>query len=312
MGKPIVDFVIAGKPKCGTTALAHFLDQHPKICISKPKEPNYFATDHIKESDEFHGKRKYFPIRTESDYVRCFSHKRSGQICGEASPRYLNSKEAAKNIYEHNPQAKIIIMLRHPVDFMYSAHTQLLNANIEDESDFSKAIGLEEARSNNECIPKGARYPSHFLYTQRAKFYQEVKRYTDIFPRDNILVLTNEEFKASNEDSFKKVAQFLKIDEKITPEFKLVNASKVPRSRLLNNIFNSATMRKIIYKVFGPQAYTRISNFGRSIVLKDKKREPLSKELRAKLEKNIIEDVYKLSDLLERDFVKEWNMQRES
>lgn len=310
MNDKVVDFVIAGKPKCGTTALAHFLGNHPEICISKPKEPNFFATDHIKESDNYHGKKKYFPIRTLKDYQRCFSHCQPEQIRGEASPRYLNSKESAKNIYEHNPEAKIIIMIRNPVDFMYSAHKQLVNACIEDEEDFQKAIELEPERKEGRKIPKGARYPSHFLYTQRAKFYEEIKRYMETFPRENIFIMTNEEFNEDNETKFTEVLEFLGVNANFLPAFRQVNSSKVPRFKFLNKIFNSAIIRKLIFKIFGPRLYSMISTAGRAILLKDRRRKSLDAQFKNKLEQLVISDVRKLGKLLGRDLVEEWELNK--
>lgn len=310
MNVKTVDFVIAGKPKCGTTALAHFLGDHPEICISKPKEPNFFATDHIKESDDYHGKKKHFPIRTLKDYQRCFSHCQPEQIRGEASPRYLNSKESAKNIHEHNPEAKIIIMIRNPVDFMYSEHKQLVNACIEDEEDFQKAIELEPERKEGRKIPKGARYPSHFLYTQRAKFYKEIKRYIDIFPRENIFIMTNEEFNKDNETKFTEVLEFLGVSTSFSPDFKQVNSSRVPRNKFLNKIFSSAIIRKLIFKTFGPGIFSTISNIRRAVLFKKQQRTPLDPNFRNNLERLVIPDVKKLGKLLNRDLIEEWGLNK--
>lgn len=308
MSDKVIDFAIVGKPKCGTTALARFLSDHSELCVSKPKEPNFFATDHIKESDDYHGKKKYFPIRTWGEYQKCFSHCRSDQMRGEASPRYLNSKEAAKNIYEQNPETKIIIMIRNPIDFMYSAHKQLVNACIEDEEDFGKAIKLEGERKKGNKIPSGARYPSHFLYTERAKFYKEIKRYIDVFPRENIFIMTLEEFNKDNRVKYKEVLNFLGVNTNFEPDFTQINSSKIPRFKLLNRVFNSATIRKLMFKAFGPRLYSAISNTGRSMLLKDQQRKPMDSRLKNRLEQLVVRDVEKLSKLLDRNLTKEWNL----
>lgn len=308
MSDKIIDFAIVGKPKCGTTALAHFLSNHPEVCVSKPKEPNFFATDHIKESDEYHGKKKHFPIRSLEDYRKCFAHCRAGQLRGEATPRYLNSKEAAQNIYEHNPDTKIIIMIRNPVDFMYSDHKQLVNACIEDEKDFQKAVELESTRKEGINIPAGVRYPSHLFYTERAKFYKEIKRYMDIFPRENIFIMTNEEFNKDNEGKFKEVLEFLGVDVSFSPDFKQVNSSRAARFSSLNKLLSSAGLRKFLFKVCGPRLYNSMANSGRKLLFKKQSRKPLDPSFKGYLEKLVVSDVKKLGKLLNRNLVKEWGL----
>lgn len=309
MSKIKIDFAIVGNPKSGTTALAHFLSQHPEVCMSKPKEPNYFATDHIQESDAWHGKQKYFPIRTQQQYAKCYDHKKLGQKLGEASPRYLHSKAAAGNIFEHNPQAKIIIMLRHPVDFMYSNHRQLVNSCIEDEDDFATALRLENRRKEGQAIPKGALYPSHFFYTEKAKYYPLVKRYFDIFPKKNILVLTNEEFKDDNAKVFQKVLKFLDVDDAtFSPAFTMINSSKAPRSKIFNKLFNHPGLRRLLHKTLGPSLYSKLSNTGRSIALKDQPRDKLSPTLKKELESQFVEDLHKTSELTNRKLASEWGI----
>lgn len=308
MSNTRIDFAIVGKPKCGTTALARFLEEHPDICISNPKEPNYFSTDLTEISDRHHGYKKYFPIRTPKDYSKCFSHCEPNQIKGEASPRYLSSEQSAYNIHKHNPAAKIIIMIRNPVDFMYSAHRQLVTSCIEDVESFEEALNLEEVRKKGKNIPKGARYPSHFIYTERAKYYKELKRYFDVFPREQILVLTNEEFKKDNQKHYTRTLEFLGANKSYQPNFKLVNSSKAPRFRTLNRLYNNPWIRRNLYRMIGPSLFEKLARLGRKIVLKDKKREPLSPELRRELEQKLMPDIKRMSQLLNRDLVHEWGI----
>ena len=125
------DFFIVGAPKCGTTSMFHYLRQHPQIFMPDNKEPHYFGKDLIKMSDEF--------IDNEDEYLNLFKDAKSDQKLGEASTFYLYSKSAYKEIKEYNPDAKIIIMLRNPIDFLHSLHSQLLFSGYEDELDFEIA-----------------------------------------------------------------------------------------------------------------------------------------------------------------------------
>ena len=120
MKKP--NLFIVGFPRSGTGFLNKHLGLHPDVFMSSPKEPNFFCSDFHNESDKFHGEKRCFPYRTKKDYLLLFSKDTSEKIVGEASTHYIFSKVAAKKICEFNPNAKIIICLRNPVDFLYSLH----------------------------------------------------------------------------------------------------------------------------------------------------------------------------------------------
>lgn len=307
-----IDFAIVGQPKSGTTALAHFLSQHPQVCLSRPKEPEYFATDLMRESDELHGKSLYFLIRAQEDYDKCFKHCENGRIKGEASIVYAYSKEAARNIYQHNPSAKIIIMLRSPVDFMHSMHMQLVNNAVETETDFARAIELESERKKGQNIPSSAKYPSSLFYTNRARYYEQLKRYYDIFPNENILALTNEEFRRDNDVTFKKVLDFLGVDVSFSPDFDAVHGSKKPRLATLNALAHSPQIKKPAYKMLGPRLFDKLGKVTRSITLKEHPRESLNPVLEDRLIKELLPDIERTSQLLGRDLAREWSLKREN
>ena len=126
------DFFIVGAPKCGTTALANYLGQHPDIFMAKQKESHHFATDLIPYDDYW---------RNRNHYLKIFQEAKENQIIGEASVFYLLSQEAAKNIKKFSPNAKIIIMLRNPVDLLYSHYFQAVYNGRETITDFEKALG---------------------------------------------------------------------------------------------------------------------------------------------------------------------------
>lgn len=239
-----VDFVIAGQPKSGTTALSQFLSRHPEICMSYPKEPGYFATDFRHESDAFHGKPRYFPARTPEDYDEHFTHAKPGQLLGEASTCYAYSQAAAHHIYQHNPKAKIIIMLRNPVDFMHSLHTQYVNETVENETDFEKALELEPQRKQGINVPPRTRCPSYHLYRERTKYADHAQRYLQYFGPENVLIISNEEFKEDNKAVCQEILRFLGVDTDIVPDFNNVHGSKSPRFSWLNKLIHTMWLKK--------------------------------------------------------------------
>jgi hypothetical protein len=302
----MVDFAIVGQPKSGTTALAEFLARQPQICISVPKEPAYFATDLIEESDRFHGSRKYFEFRTEEDYAAVFAHCEAGQLRGEASTAYLYSKLAASNLRSANPHVKIIAMLREPVSFVHSLHMQYLNDTTEDEPDFALALGKEPRRKAGEAIPARARCPSFLFYRERARYASQLERYYAVFPRRNILALTMEEFREDNAGHFRRVLEFLGADPKHLPSFRVVHPSKAPRSRRLNQLLNDPGFKGMLFKTLGPRRYNAVRKAVAGVVLKDQPRAQLSPLLERTLRTELRAEVDRVSELVGRDLRGVW------
>jgi hypothetical protein len=116
---PYPNFFIVGAPKSGTTALHTYLGMHPEVFMG-PKEAHFFAPDvRIEPLDS----DKYFEGFVGAEGKACI---------GEASVFYLYPEKAAAAIHEFNPNAKIIVMLRNPVDLLYSLHSQFQFDQLED------------------------------------------------------------------------------------------------------------------------------------------------------------------------------------
>jgi hypothetical protein len=302
----MVDFAIVGQPKSGTTALAEFLAQHPQICISVPKEPAYFATDLMEESDRFHGSRKYFEFRSEEDYAAVFAHCRPRQLRGDASTSYLHSKVAAANLLASSPDARIIIMLREPVSFMNSLHMQFLNDTTEDEPDFARALEKEPLRKAGECIPVRVRCPSFLFYRDRAAYFNQLERYYAVFPRENVIAMTMEEFRQDNEGRYRQVLEFLGVDPHYVPSFAAVHTSKAPRSRRLNQVLNHPGLKAMLFRALGPRRYNAVGKAVAGLVLKEQPRAGLSPLLEQKLRAELHEEVDQVSELIGRDLRAVW------
>ena len=136
---------IVGAPRCGTTTLYHYLRQHPNIFMSGYKEPHYFGKDLRKN------KKLYFTNKEK--YLDLFTKGLGKKAIGEASSYYLFSSLAPKEIFQFNPRAKIIILLRQPTELLYSYHSQLLYLGDECEKDFYKALNLENCRKKGKHLP---------------------------------------------------------------------------------------------------------------------------------------------------------------
>ena len=184
-----------GAQKAGTTTLHDILNQHPDIYLPASKEAHFFDTD------ENYEKGLDWWVDT------FFSAHNDEKVLGAMTPEYLAYEEVPERIASTlGRDIKIIIILRNPVSRAYSHYLMSKRRGYEDES-FEKAIALESER-----IQKGDFERSHFSYISRGKYYEQVKRYMDIFPKENILILRFEEdFLKNREETITKVLDFLDL-----------------------------------------------------------------------------------------------------
>lgn len=236
----MTNLFIVGAPKCGTTSLHFYLNQHPDIFFLKRKEPHYFSTDFHLSSDNFHGEKKYLRIRHSDQYQSFFDGAACEKYIGEASTSYLYSAEAAKNIYEYNMESKIIICLRDPLKILLSWHSYLLFHLEEDVEDFHRALEMEDYRAKSEegrkGLPLTLQYPERVFYREFIKLGDQIKRFTDLFPRENILFVVLEELQGATEATYKQVLDFLGVDASFEPDYSIKNAKKVRKSQLMSAI----------------------------------------------------------------------------
>ncbi len=209
------DFFIAGHAKCGTTALYEALRLHPEIFMPLQKEPWFFARDNPHPQEGPERSVDYTGRRWESleEYLSLFAGARPDQKIGEGSTSYLWSPVAAAAIAAAQPDARIIAILREPAAFLRSLHLQRLTDHIESETDFAKALALDDARREGREIPKYAYWPRSIIYSDQVRYAEQLRRYDAVFPREQILVLIYEDFRADNDATFKRVLSFLGVDE---------------------------------------------------------------------------------------------------
>ncbi|MCK6419071.1 MAG: sulfotransferase, partial [Alphaproteobacteria bacterium] len=177
-------FFIVGAPKCGTTALADFLDQHPQIAMLR-KEMHHFGSDLQL--------RRQRPSR--ADYEAAIARLQPDAEVGDASVFYLRSEQAAAEIKAYNPQARIFILLRPPVEAMFSLHGQLVQMVDEDIRDFAQALAAEQDRRYGRRIPSHIHAAFVLQYRQMVDFAPQIKRYLNVFGREAVQVILQEDLK---------------------------------------------------------------------------------------------------------------------
>ena len=128
------NFFFVGHPRSGTGTLDGYLSAHPDIFMAA-KELHFFGSD----------LGFNVPTRSMDNYLSYFKHADAYQRVGESSTWYLASQQAAAEIHAFAPDAKIIISLRNPVDWIYSLHSHQVYAAYEDIPDFSAALHASHA-----------------------------------------------------------------------------------------------------------------------------------------------------------------------
>ncbi|MGH8161759.1 MAG: sulfotransferase [Gammaproteobacteria bacterium] len=291
---------IVGAPKCGTTSMYEYLRQHPRIFFPfdadidnymRIKEPNHFCPELvIHESDVIHDRDAYLALyRDAGDAV----------WRGDASTFYLVSEQAPLRILRFSPQARILIMLRPPFDFMHSYHSELLRYHHEDISDFYEAIEASEDRRLGRRIPPGCGVPRNLDYFAMCRFAPYVERYYDIFGRSAVKIVLLEDLAKSPIQTLRDVFMFLGVEESFTPNLRVHNETprNGPMEHALQTVYSRSGIKHVVQRVFPPAARHRFLAFIRSHEPGSAAPDPRDAELRRQL----IPDVDRLAKLIGRD-----------
>ena len=298
MKKP--NFFIVGAPKSGTTALSEYLRSHPNIYMSTPKEPHFFA-------DDLPGYKKNFP--TISSYLQLFKNVNSKHIAiGEASVYYLFSQVATKNIFKFNPEAKIIVMLRNPVDLVYSLHSQLLYSRNENEKDFYRAWCLQRQRSQGKNIPKSCTDQKILQYLRVGSLGQQVKRLIKDtgFRLDQIQFILFDDFIKDTRKIYKQTLNFLDVPDDGRTTFLPVNENCYHRINFLSVFLVNPSpifMKTVrtFKKFFRLKSEIGLTNKVLELNTARYKRPPLSTFIRKELGNAFKDDILLLSQMINRD-----------
>ncbi len=303
-----VDFFLVGQPKSGTTALATFLDQHPEIAISVPKEPGWMASDLRAESVAAHGDDRKLSVASETGYEACFAKADTRARLGDASTWYLYSTDAALRIHEHNKDARIVMLIREPVAMLASLHQQYVNESIEDLTEFADALEAESDRATGLRVPSRAPVPSLLLYRARARFREQIERYVETFGREAVLVALTSDLPDDPDALNGRVLAHLDVtDVEFRPGFRGVHESKAPRSTFLNSVARSDAVKRPVRALLGNRRYTALQKrVIEPALMKGSSRTEVPQDLREELQREFLDDVRYVSDLIDRDLVTEW------
>jgi len=287
------DTFIVGTFKAGTSTMWRELDQHPQIFMSEVKEPMYFGQDLS---------ARYRRMTTD-EYLALFKDAREDQRAGEASPWYLYSTSSAREIKEFSPEARIIIMLRNPVDVMYSQHSQLVFNLREDLTDFGEALAAEEDRAAGHRIPADALRPEALLYRRSVRFPEQVARYLESFGREGVHFIVFDDLATGPAGVYRSTLEFLGVDSTFTIDHTVENANKAPRSKLLQRLMFAPPrpFRSMYGRLRGMPVMHRLRDRIARSNVESVKRQAMEPELRRQLTEEFAPQVKELGDLIGRD-----------
>lgn len=283
-------FFLAGVPKAGTTSLYDY-NQHPDVFMSRKKEPHHF-------SFQDDGWPKW-AVRDRQAYEELFAEARHDQARGEASTWTLYSEGAPKRIAEAVPDAKFVVVLRHPTDRAYSNWTFNLGSGYETIDTFEAALEAEPGR-----VARGGG-PWHYHYVRAGFYADQLGRYFDVFGRDRVLVIFFDNLKTDTYDVVRRVYGFIGVDPSFRPDIGVSNRSYLPRSRRLHNLSWSANPLKSALKKILPSGVS--AELGRRLKQVNKIDPPkIAPQTQRALDETFQPHIERLSTLLGEDLTTRW------
>jgi hypothetical protein len=202
------DFLVIGPPKAGTTALHAALAPHPQLFMSAVKEPRFFLSDErppparggpgdAQTYQEYVWRRR--------DYEKLFEPAPAGTLKGESSPFYLHDVGAHRRIKALIPDAKLIAVLRDPVDRAHSNWAHLWSAGLEPYADFVAACARERDRIADGWAP-------FWRYTELGRYGEQLEQLYDLFPKEQVLLLRYRDLRDSPEATLDTICTFLGVE----------------------------------------------------------------------------------------------------
>lgn len=220
------NFIVAGVQKGGTTSLYRYLAAHPNVLRSRRKEVGYFGDQYYRGVAWY---QQQFP--TYGGRFRMALRARGWVQTGEATPYYLFHPLAAQRVKAYCPDAKIIVMLRDPVERAYSHYRHHVKLG-EESLSFEDALAAEDERlaGQEEAIIRddGHDETAFRLYSYKARGYyaEQLKRWFECFDRESMLIMSSEWFFADPGAAFRKTQEFLGLPLFDHPDYKQFNPGK--------------------------------------------------------------------------------------
>ena len=291
------NFFIVGAPKCGTTSLYNYLKVHPEIFMPDRKEPRYFCDDI--------GTWESLRIRDEKHYLELFKEAGNEKCIGEASTFYLYSKSAPRKIKDFSSEARIIIMLRHPVDWIHSWHWQMVWNGEQTTIDFEEALAAETTNLHSCVRPKSLPFDLALCYKDLGCFSNFVRPYLEVFGRHRVKVILLEDLVNRPAAMYQETLRFLDVDPNFVPDFQIHNASEKKKFRNLR-VRNWFRRHPQVLAFLGhfPTAWASLAGSVLGVFTESHVKQPLPNELAAQFTLGFEDEIRALMLLIDRDLTR--------
>lgn len=263
MGSIKANLFVVGAMKAGTTFFTEILSQHPQVYLSPIKEPHYFIDslpENLYEPSRFFSLENYFAkdfptplhiakVEKLDQYQKLFSLAEEKQLYRtEASTVYLHAPESAGLIYEYNPKAKIIILLRDPLKRAFS-HYNMDKGLGRVNKDFESIIIDEIAKYNNASLQWNS-------YLGMSFYKKPIKKYRSLF--ENVLVINFEELTNDKKETLKLISDFLNINEFSNTEVERTNETKQLRFQKVFYVLKQLGLKDYFSRIFNQNFRQRL------------------------------------------------------
>jgi hypothetical protein len=245
--RTLPNFLVIGVMKGGTTSLFNYLSRHPQVNPPFRKEIKFFDIHYPKGLGWY---RAHFPLQAKM---------KAGAVTGEATPYYLFHPLAAQRAAKILPEAKLIVLLRNPVDRAYSHYNHMVRVKRETLS-FEEAIEREPERLDGEVekIIADPNYSTfthvHYSYLARGRYAEQIQTLLQLFPKENILILQSEDLYAEPVKVMEMAFSFLSLPFKM-------GKYEVFKQGTYKGDMEPATRQKLIdyFRPYNQQLYTLLS-----------------------------------------------------
>jgi hypothetical protein len=273
--------------------MTQWLAAHPDVFMPEVKVPCHFGSDL-----DMVPKRQFRDFDT---YLSLFSGVTTQRRVGESTPFYLYSERAAQEIRAFDPAARIIIMLRNPVDMMYSMHARNLMDGNERIRDFAIALQAEATRRIGDHPPRGCFFRQGLYYRGLAHYPVQIRRFFDHFERGQIHIVLFDDIRDDALTVIRNVFSFLELDTEVAVQGDRTNQGVAVRSLALAGFLREPpTFLQHLPAGAGQALAWRLNRWNRSAPT----RPPLEQNLRTRLLSEFAPEIDELAGLLQRDLAR--------
>ncbi|MGY1777178.1 sulfotransferase family protein [Geodermatophilus sp. SYSU D00804] len=295
-------FVLAGAPKAGTTALHAALATHPGLYLSPVKEPKYYLTDGgppprrgQRGPGDAHSAREW--VWRRADYLRLFDGAPPGTVRGESTPFYLYDRAAHRRLAADVPGVRVVAIVRDPVDRAWSNWVHLRADGLEPEADFATAVEREESRA-------AAGWAPFWHYRGLGRYGEQLRDLYSVLPREQVLLLRYRQLVDSPRETLDRVSAFLGVEpgvaHAVAPENVKPYVADTPRYRALARVTRAGAA---LGAYAPPQVWRQVSRpLLAALHAQGASRPPMPVEVRREVLAPLLPDVALLEELTGESF----------